>query len=160
MSDNTKRTHPLPLFKISSTLTNTRHLFFHHSSLHIMSTSGFTEFVQPTTPPKSTTPSISSVPNNTPVDDTASQPLPPQLAIRSLPIEEDAISSINYKSVVEDPDSAPQGFILNELDSRHFYPIHVPNPLYEKWDKEPRSILAKCYDKDLQTGFYLFYSVY
>ena len=28
MSDNTKGTHPLPLFKLSSTLTNTHHLFF------------------------------------------------------------------------------------------------------------------------------------
>ena len=94
-------------------------------------------------PPKSTTPSISSVPNNTPVDDTPDQPLAPQLAIRSLPIEEDTISSINYQSVVEDPDSAPQGFILNELDGRHFYPVHVPNPCYGKWDQEPRSTLAK-----------------
>ena len=65
------------------------------------------------------------------------------MAIRSVPIEEDEISSIDYKSVAEDPDSAPQGFILNELDSRHFYPIHVPNPRYGKWDEEPRSIVAK-----------------
>ena len=109
-----------------------------------MSSTGFTEFVQLTRPPKSPTPSISSVPNNTPVDDaTPDQPLTPQLAIRSVPIEEDADSSINYQSVVEDPDSAPQGFILNELDGHHFYPIHIPNPLYGKWDKEPRSILAK-----------------
>ena len=109
-----------------------------------MSSTGFTEFVQPTTPPKSPTPSISSVPNNTPVDnDTPYQPLTPQLAIHSLPIEEDAISSIDYQSVVEDPDAPPAGFILNELDSRHFYPIHVPNPKYSKWDNEPRSILAR-----------------
>ena len=109
-----------------------------------MSSTGFTEFVQPTTPPKSPTPSITSVPNNTPADDnTPDQPLPLQLAIHSLPIEEDTFSSIDYQSVVEDPDAAPQGFILNELDGRHFYPIHVPNPNYGKWDKEPRSILAK-----------------
>ena len=109
-----------------------------------MSSTGFTEFVQPTSPPKSPTPSIPSVPNNTPADDTTpDQPFPPQLAIRSLPIEEDAISSIDYKSVVEDPDAAPQGFIFNELDGCHFYPIHVPNPNYGKWDQEPRSTLAK-----------------
>ena len=109
-----------------------------------MSSVGFTEFVQPTTPPKSPTPSISSVPNNTPADnDNTSRPLTPQLAIRSLPIEEDAASSIDYKSVVEDPDAPPSGFIHNELESRHFYPIHVPNPKYSKWDNEPRSILAR-----------------
>ena len=120
------------------------HLFFHHLPFYIMSSTGFTEFVQPTTPSKSPTPSITSVPNNTPADDTtAEQPFPPQLAIRSLPIEEDVISSIDYQSVVEDPDAAPQGFILNELDSRHFYPIHVPNPKYGKWDQEPCSIIAK-----------------
>ena len=109
-----------------------------------MSSTGFTEFIQPTTPPKSPTPSASSVPHNTPVDnDTPNQPLTPQLAIRSLPIEEDAISSIDYQSVVEDPDAPPAGFILNELDCRHFYPIHVPNPKYSKWDNEPRSIIAR-----------------
>ena len=105
--------------------------FNHHLSIHIMSSTGFTEFVQPTTPPKSPTPSITSVPNNTPTNDTTShQPLPLQLAIQSLPIEEDRASTIDYQSVVEDPDSAPQGFILNELDGQHFYPIHIPNPLY------------------------------
>ena len=102
-----------------------------------MSSTGFTEFVQPTTPPKSPAPSTASVPNNTPTNDTTpDQPLPPQLAIHSLPIEEDGISSIDYKSVVEDPDSAPSGFICNELEGCHFYPIHVPNPLYGKWDLE------------------------
>ena len=108
-----------------------------------MSSTGFTEFVQPTTPPKSPTASITSVPNNTPADDTPNQPLTPQLAIRTLPIEEDAISSIDYRSVVEDPDTPPSGFIHNELESRHFYPIHVPNPKYSKWDNEPRSVLAR-----------------
>ena len=108
-----------------------------------MSSTGFTEFVQPTTPP-STTPSTTSVPNNTPANDTTpDQPLPPQLAVRSLPIKEDGISNIDYKSVVEDPDSAPSGFILNELEGRHFYPIHVPNPLYGKWDHENRTKVAK-----------------
>ena len=146
MSDNTKGTHPLPLFKLSlySYKTLRPHSLSHHSSLHDMSSTGFTEFVQPTTPLKSPTPSITTVPNNTPTDDnTPDQPLPPQLAIRSLPIEEDTISSIDYQSVVEDPDAAPQGFILNELDGRHFYPIHVPNPNYGKWDQEPRSTLAR-----------------
>ena len=73
--------------------------FIHHSS-QIMSSTGFTEFVQPTTPPKSSSP---SVPDNTPADDnTPDRPLTPQLAIRSRPIEEDKLSSIDYQSVVED----------------------------------------------------------
>ena len=108
-----------------------------------MSSSGFTELVQPTTPAKSPTPSIASVPNNTPADDTPNQPLPPQLGIRSAPIEEDKESSIDYQSVVEDPDAPPAGFILNELEGRHFYPIHVPNPQYGKWDYENRTRIAK-----------------
>ena len=115
----------------------------YHSSFHIMSSTGFTEFVQPTTPAKSPTPSIASVPNNTPADDTSGQPLSPQLGIRSVPIEEDKDSSIDYQSVVEDPDAPPAGFILNELEGRHFYPIHVPNPRYGKWDYENRTKVAK-----------------
>ena len=65
------------------------------------------------------------------------------MAICLLPIEEDEISSIDYKSMAEDPNAAPPGFVLKELDGRHFYPIHVPNPRYGKWDEEPRSIIAK-----------------
>ena len=118
-------------------------LFIHHSSQIMSSTTGFTEFVQPTMPPRSTTPSILSAPDNTPNDDTPDQPPAPQLAIRSIPIEEDALSSIDYRSVVEDPDSAPPGFIQNELEGRHFYPIHVPNPMYGKWDHENRTKVAK-----------------
>ena len=112
-----------------------------------MSSTGFTEFVQPTTPAKSPTPSIASVPNNTPANDTPDQPLLPQLAIRSVPFAEDDISSIDYQSVVEDPDAPPAGFIHNELEGRHFYPIHVPNPKYGKWDCEGRTKVAKyiCY---------------
>ena len=119
-------------------------LFIHYSSQIMSSTTGFTEFVQPTTPPKSTTPSISSVPNNTPADNnTPDQPLIPQLAIQLVPIEEDELSSIDYRSVVEDPDSAPAGFIHNELEGHHFYPIHVPNLMYGKWDHENRTKVAK-----------------
>ena len=94
-------------------------------------------------PPKSPTPSISSVPNNTPTDTTPDQPLPLQLAIHSLPIEEDKASTIDYQSMVEDPDSAPQGFILNELEGCHFYPIHVSNPNYGKWDLESHTKVTK-----------------
>ena len=101
-------------------------LVIHHSSQIMSSITGFTELVQPTTPPESISPSNPSVPDNTPADDnTPARPLTPQLAIRSVPIEEDELSSIDYQSVVEDPDSAPAGFVHNELEGRHFYPIHV-----------------------------------
>ena len=118
-------------------------LAIHHSS-QIMSSTGFTEFVQPTTPPKSISPSNPSVPDNTPANnDTPDRPLTPQLAIRSVPIKEDQLSSIEYRSVVEDPNSAPAGFVHNELEGRHFYPIHVPNPQYGKWDHEDHTQVAK-----------------
>ena len=117
----------LHYFKLYSLLFQAP-LFIHYSSQTMSSITGFTELVQPTTPPKSTTPSVLSVPDNTPQNE-SDQPPAPQLAIRSNPIEEDAISSIDYQSVVEDPDSAPQGFILNELDGRHFYPI-VTRPVF------------------------------
>ena len=133
----------LHYLKIYSLLFQTP-LLIHYSSQIMSSTTGFTEFVQPTMPPKSITPSIPSTPDNTPAnDDTPDQPLAPQLAIRSVPIEEDVLSSIDYRSVVEDPDSAPAGFINNELEGRHFYPIHVPNPMYGKWDHENCTKVAK-----------------
>ena len=119
-------------------------LFIHHSPQIMSSITGFTELVQPTMPPESISPSNPSVPDKTPAnDDTPAQPLTPQLAIRSVPIEEDELSSIDYRSVVEDPDAAPAGFMQNELEGRHFYPIHVPNPQYGKWDHENRTKVTK-----------------
>ena len=130
----------LHYFKLYSLLFQTS-LFIHYSSQTMSSITGFTELVQPTTPPSSIHP---SVPDNTPADDdTPARPLTPQLAIRSVPIEEDELSSIDYRSVVEDPDSAPAGFVHNELEGRHFYPIHVPNPQYGKWDNEKRTKVAR-----------------
>ena len=130
----------LRYFRLYSLLVQSS-LVIHHSSQVMSSITGFTELVQPTTPPESIHP---SVPDKTPVDDdTPARPLTPQLAIRSVPIEEDELSSIDYRSVVEDPDSAPAGFINNELEGRHFYPIHVPNPQYGKWDHKNRTQVAK-----------------
>ena len=127
----------LRYLRLYSSLFSTS-IIIHYSSQTMSSITGFTELILPTTP-KSTSP---SVPDNTP-NDAPDRPLTPQLAIHSIPIEEDKLSSIDYESVVEDPDSAPAGFINNELDSRHFYPIHVPNPQYGKWDHENRTQLAK-----------------
>ena len=119
-------------------------LIIYHSSQIMSSLTGFTELVQPTTPPQSISSPNPSVPDNTPVnDDIPARPLTPQLAIRSVPIDEDKLSSIDYQSVVEDPDSAPAGFMHNELEGRHYYPVHVPNPMYGKWDHENRTKVAK-----------------
>ena len=124
-------------------------LFIHHSSQIMSSTSGFTEFVQPSTPPKSPTPnpSIISPPENTPTETTT----PPQLTIRSQPIPEDdaysaVFSTIDYNRVMEtadDGDNAPVGYIVNDPESRHYHPIYVPNPRYGKWDEEEPMVVAK-----------------
>ena len=115
-----------------------------------MSSTGFTEFVQPTTPPKSPSPTLSllSPPENTPAD--AATP-PPQLAIRSTPFPEDdalsvALSSIDFNRVADranDDDDAPVSFIINDPESRHYYPVYVPNPQYGKWDEEEPMVVAR-----------------
>ena len=119
-------------------------LIIYHSSQTMSSLTGFTELIQPTTPPQSISPSNPSIPDNTPADDDVPvRPLTPQLAIRSVPIDEDKLSSIDYQSVVEDPDSAPAGFVHNELEGHHYYPVYVPNPMYGKWDHENRTKVTK-----------------
>ena len=56
----------LRYFKLYSLLLQTP-IIIHYSAQIMSSTSGFTEFVQPSTPPKSPTPTP-SVPDNTPAD--------------------------------------------------------------------------------------------
>ena len=112
-----------------------------------MSLSGFTELVQPETPTTSA-PSLVSIPNNTPVEGvTNEQPLLPQLAIRSAPIvEDDEESAINYDRKTEpdvDANTAPLGFIYNDPDSRHYYPIYVPNPNFGERNEKERTIVAR-----------------
>ena len=138
----------LRYFKLYSLLLQAP-IFIHYSSQIMSSTSGFTEFVQPSTPPKSLTPapSIVSPPENTPAETTT----PPQLAIRSQPFPEEdalsvALSSIDFNRVAEtadDGDDAPVGFICNDPESCHYYPVYVPNPQYGKWDKEEPMVVAK-----------------
>ena len=144
----------LRFFKIYSLLL--QYLILLHHTLPQMSSTGFTEFMQPTMPPKSPspTPSLLSPPENTPDKSTT----PPQLAIRSAPFPEDnalsiTLSSINFNRVAdkaEDGDDAPVGFILNDPESRHYYPIYVPNPQYGKWDEEEPMVVARyiCYSPD------------
>ena len=137
----------LRLFKLYSLLLQTS-LVIHHTSQIMSSTTGFTEFVQPTTPPKSPspTPSLLSPPENTPNQSST----PSQLAIRSAPFPEDdalsvALSSIDFNRVTdkaEDGDDAPVGFICNDPESRHYYPVYVPNPQYGKWDEEEPMVVA------------------
>ena len=138
----------LRYFKLYSLLLQVP-LFIHHSSQIMSSTSGFTEFVQPSTPPKSPTPapSIVSPPENTPTEEIT----PPQLAIRSQPLPNNdtlsaVFSTIDFNRVAEtadDGDNAPVGFIVNDPESRHYHPVYVPNPRYGKWDEEEPMVVAK-----------------
>ena len=139
----------LRYFKFYSLLLQTP-IIIHYSTQIMSSTSGFTEFVQPSTPPKSPTPapSIVSPPENTPVEATT----PPQLAIRSQPLPDNndalsiTLSSIDYNRVADKADNgddAPVGFIVNNPESHHYYPVYVPNPQYGKWDEEEPMVMAK-----------------
>jgi hypothetical protein len=96
-------------------------------------------------PPPSPSPLAVSAPENMPVC-----PISPQLAQRTekLPILEDvddaATSVIEYLTV-DDPvpnEEAPVGFVPNNRDGRHFYPIYLRNPKYGKWDMEPKMVMA------------------
>jgi hypothetical protein len=98
-----------------------------------MSSTGFTELVQSISAPTTPTSSIASPPENTPVNNaTPEHPLTPQLAIKSLPMVEDTFSSVDYNRETEqgNPDDPPAGFIVNDPDSCHYYPVYVPNPMY------------------------------
>ena len=139
----------LRYFKLYSLLLQAP-IFIHHSSQIMSSTSGFTEFVQPSTPPKSPTPapSVVSPPENTP----AEAATPPQLAICSQPFPDNddalsvALSSIDFNRVTDkadDGDDAPVGFIINDPESHHYYPVYVPNLQYGKWDEEEPMVVAK-----------------
>jgi hypothetical protein len=111
-----------------------------------MSSTDFTELVQSISAPTTPTSSIISPPENTPVDNvTPKHPLTPQLAIRSLPMVEDTLSSVNYDREAEqgNPDDPPAGFIVNDPDSRHYYPVYVPNPMYRNWDEQDRTKVAR-----------------
>ena len=139
----------LRYFKLYSLLLQAP-IFIHYSSQIMSSTSGFTEFVQPSTPPKSPSPtlSITSPPENTPIN----PDMPPQLAIRSQPFPDNddalsiALSSINFNRVADkadDGDDAPVGYIINDPESRHYYPVYVPNLMYGNWDVEELMVVAK-----------------
>jgi hypothetical protein len=95
--------------------------------------------------PSSPSPLSISAPENTPIC-----PLSPQLARRTepLPILEDvddaAMSIIEYLSVANPKpnEEAPVGFVPNNRDGRHFYPIYVHNLKFGKWDLEPKMVIA------------------
>src|ERR1700761_8140169 len=88
-------------------------------------------------------PTPTSVPDNTPEEH-----LTPQLARRTNPlIEEDSesISAIDYSSRVEDEteDVAPAGYVFNDPQCGHFYPIYVANPKFGETRTEPHIAMAK-----------------
>ena len=138
----------LRYFKLYSLLLQIP-LVIHHSSQIMSSTSGFTEFVQPSMPPKSPTPTTSIIPP--PENNPDKATTPPQITICSQPLPDDdalsaIFSTINFNRVAEtadDGDDAPVGFVVNDPESCHYYPVYIPNPRYGKWDKEEPRVVAK-----------------
>jgi hypothetical protein len=111
-----------------------------------MSSTDFTELVELISAPTTPTSSIVSPPENTPVNNiTPKHPLTPQLAIKSLPMVEDTFSSVDYSREAKqgNPNDPPAGFIVNDPDSHHYYPVYVPNPMYENWDEQDRTKVAR-----------------
>jgi hypothetical protein len=96
-------------------------------------------------PPPSPPSTAVSAPENTPIC-----LLSPQLArcTELLPLLEDvndaATSIIEYLSVADPTpnEEVPVGFVPNNRDGRHFYPIYVRNPKFGKWDLEPKMVIA------------------
>jgi hypothetical protein len=96
-------------------------------------------------PIPSATPSIVSVPDNTP-----ERPLTPQLARRTEPFDEEVASTFGRLSTIdynqpeeeEDPYRAPPGFIHNSRDGRLFYPVYVKDFNYDTAAGGSRTMLA------------------
>jgi hypothetical protein len=96
-------------------------------------------------PIPSATPSIVSVPDNTP-----ERPLTPQLARRTEPFDEEVASTFGRLSTIdynqpeeeEDPYRAPPGFIPNSRDGRLFYPVYVKDSNYDATAGGIRTMLA------------------
>jgi hypothetical protein len=96
-------------------------------------------------PIPSATPSIISVPDNTP-----ERPLTPQLARRTEPFDEEVASTFERLSTIdynqpeeeEDPYRAPPGFIPNSRDGRLFYPVYVKDSNYDATSGGSRTMLA------------------
>jgi hypothetical protein len=104
-----------------------------------MSSIDFTQLVELSAEATPSSPSIISAPEVTPT--TPFQ----ELAIQSIPVEEDKQSSIDYEREAEEQedDAPPVGFIPNSPDSRQYYPVYVINPLFGAWDLQSRTKVAK-----------------
>jgi hypothetical protein len=140
-----EKVSPLLFLKVPSSL-QIHPAYSQYSPFYNMSSTGFTELVQPTSAPSTPTSSIISPPENTPINNTTPKRLLTlQLAIRLLPIEEDVLSSVNYEQEAKqgNPDDPPSGFIVNDPDSHHYYPVYIPNPMYGNWDKQDRTKVAQ-----------------
>jgi hypothetical protein len=95
--------------------------------------------------PPSPSPSAVSAPENTP-----NSPLSPQLARCTEPlliledVDDAAMSVIEYLSVADPTpnEEIPVGFVPNNRDGRHFYPIYVRNPRFGQWDLEPKMVIT------------------
>jgi hypothetical protein len=122
--------------------------FHHHSYCPTMSATSapLVTCIPISSPPPSPSPLAVSAPENMPV-----MPLNLQLARCTEPLpameqDDDAATSvIEYGSVAtpEPTSDTPTGFVPNNIDGRHFYPIYVKNPKYSKWDLEPKMVVTE-----------------
>jgi hypothetical protein len=49
----------------------------------------------------------------------------------------------NQEAKTGNPDDPPAGFIVNDPDSHHYYPVYVPNPMYGNWDEQDCTKVAR-----------------
>src|ERR1700761_6719743 len=57
--------------------------------------------------------------------------------------DDDSVVDYTEPSIQEEDDTAPPGYLLNDPQSRHFYPIYLTNPQFGTTREEPQMILAK-----------------
>jgi hypothetical protein len=86
------------------------------------------------------------VPDNTPEQLSTPQlgrhtdPMPVQLDDDSISM---LTSAIDYDKPASPKEGPPMGFIYNNANSCHYYPVYVPNNLFGTWDEQDRTKVAK-----------------
>ena len=88
-------------------------------------------------------PTPTSVPDNTP-----EEPPTLQLACRTNPMieeESESVSAIDYSTRVKEAkeDVVPVGYVFNDPQSGHFYPVYIENPKFGETRMEPRITMTK-----------------
>ena len=88
-------------------------------------------------------PTPTSVPDNTP-----EEPPTLQLACRTNPMieeESESVSAIDYSTRVKEAkeDVVPVGYVFNDPQSGHFYPVYIENPKFGETRMEPHITMTK-----------------